>query len=90
MEQTLLEMLPNLGVGLAAMVVLYLSFKLFAALIEKKDKAFTDYVNANNHKSVEVMTECRDAIKASADNIKEHTDTHKQLITALLKRGIIK
>lgn len=85
-EQQLINMLPNLGVGVAAMVVLYLSFRDFLKTLNEKEKVFKNYVEANNHKSVEVMTECRDVMSAAAENIKKNTEVMQSVTQALIKR----
>jgi uncharacterized membrane protein len=85
LEELFLKTLPNLGVGIAAVVVLYLCFKVAIDALNKRDDAFRQYVEANNHKSVEVMTECRDAIKAAAENIRQSTEIQRQVVEHLIK-----
>lgn len=88
MNDQLIAQLPNLGVGVAAVVVLYLCFKVAVEALNSRDKAFREFVEANNHKSVEVMTECRDVIREAADNIKSSTEVQKQVIEHLIREGI--
>ncbi len=82
---TLMNTLPNLGVGVAAVVVLYLCFKIAIIALNERDKAFRDFVEASNHRSVEVMTECRDAIHQAAESIKSSTDIQKLVLEHLIK-----
>lgn len=86
MEAELLKALPNLGIGIAAIYVLYLVFRESIKVINERDRAFKAYVEANNHESVKMMErqvtmmeKCETAIKVSADNIKAHTEAHRQL-----------
>jgi hypothetical protein len=86
MESSLLaNSLQNLGVGVAAVVILYLCFKASLTAFNERDKAFRDFVEANNHRSVEIMTECRDVIHQAAENIKQSTEIQKQVIDYLIK-----
>ena len=85
MENLLIEALPNLGVGVAAVVVVYLCFKTAIGALNERDKAFRDFVTANNHRSVEIMSECRDVIHEAADNIKQSTEIQRQVIEYLIK-----
>ena len=85
MENLLVTALPNLSVGVAAITVLYLSFKVTIAAFNDRDKAFRDFVESHNHQSVEIMTECRDVIKEAAENIKQSTEIQKQVIEYLIK-----
>ncbi len=87
MENLLVTALPNLSVGVAAITVLYLCFKLTIMAFNERDKAFRDFVEANNHRSVEIMTECRDVIKEAAENIRQNTDTQRQVIEYLIKNN---
>lgn len=84
-EELFTKALPNIGVGVAAVVVLYLTFKIAIAALGERDKAFRDFVQANNHKSIEVLTQCRDAINEAAGNIRTNTEIQKQLIEHLIK-----
>ncbi len=84
-EELFLKTLPNFGVGVAAVVVLYLVFKVAIEALNKRDEAFKNFVESNNHRSVEVMTECRDAIREAADNIRSSTEIQKQTIEHLIK-----
>ena len=87
MDTLLTNAIPNLGVGVAAVLVVYLCFKIAVAALNERDKAFRDFVEANNHSSVEIMTECRDVIKEAADNIKMSTEIQKQVIEYLIKNN---
>ncbi len=84
-EELFLKTLPNLGVGVAAVVVLYLVFRAAIEALNKRDDAFQKFVEANNHKSIEVMTECRDAIKEAAENIRQSTEIQKQAVEHLIR-----
>lgn len=84
-EELFLKTLPNLGVGLAAVAVLYLVFRVAIEALNKRDEAFQKFVEANNHKSVEVMTQCRDAIREAAENIRQNTEIQKQAIEHLIR-----
>lgn len=84
-EELFLKTLPNLGVGVAAVIVLYLVFKVAIDALNKRDEAFKNFVEANNHKSIEVMTECRDAINEAAENIRTNTEIQKQLVEHLIR-----
>ncbi len=84
-ETALIQMLPNLGVGVAAIVVLYLCFKIAIQSINEKDRAFREYVQEHNHKSIEVMCECRDAIRESAEKIKSNTKVQEKILLNLLR-----
>jgi len=84
-EELFLKTLPNLGVGVAAVVVLYLVFRVAIEALNKRDDAFQKFVEANNHKSIEVMTECRDAIREAADNIRQSTEIQKQAVEHLIR-----
>lgn len=86
-EELFIKTLPNLGVGIAAVVVLYLVFRVAIEALNKRDEAFRSFVEANNHKSIEVMTECRDAINKAAANIETNTQIQKQLIEHLIKEN---
>ena len=86
-EELFLKTLPNLGVGVAAVIVLYLAFKISIEALSKRDDAFRHFVETNNHRSVEVMTQCRDAIRESADNIRQSTELQKQVIEHLIKHN---
>lgn len=86
-EELFIKTLPNLGVGIAAVVVLYLVFRVAIEALNKRDEAFRSFVEANNHKSIEVMTECRDAINKAAANIETNTQIQKQLIEHLIKES---
>lgn len=90
-EEFFLKALPNLGVGVASVlifaVLLFYIFRIFVEALNQRDKTFREFVEANNHKSVEVMTECRDAIREAADNIKQNTEIQKQLIEHLIREG---
>lgn len=85
MTNELITQLPNLGVGVAAVVVLYLCFKLAVEALNERDKAFRDFVLANNHKSVEVMAECRDVIHVAAENIRSSTEIQRQVVEHLIR-----
>ena len=80
MEAELLKALPNLGIGIASVYILYLVFRVAIDAINQRDKSFKEYVEANNHKSVEVMTECRDSIRAATEGMKIHNDSHRQMM----------
>ncbi len=84
-EASLVQMLPNLGVGVAAIVVLYLCFKIAIQSINEKDRAFREYVQEHNHKSIQVMCECRDAIRKSAENIDANTKVQEKILLNLLR-----
>ncbi len=85
MNDSLISMLPNLGVGVAAVVVLYLCFKVAVEALNDRDKAFREFVNSNNHRSVEVMTECRDVIHVAAENIRSSTEIQRQVVEHLIR-----
>lgn len=85
MTNELIAQLPNLGVGVAAVVVLFLCFKVTVEAFNERDRAFRDFVEANNHRSVEVMTECRDVIHVAAENIKSSTEIQKQVVEHLIR-----
>jgi hypothetical protein len=87
MTSELLTQLPNLGVGVAAVIVLYLCFKVAIEALNSRDKAFREFVEANNHKSVEVMVECRDVIREAADSIKASTDIQRQVVEHLIREN---
>jgi hypothetical protein len=84
MELEILKQVPQLGIGVAAVIVLYLCFKIFVAALNTRDTAFKSFVEANNHRSVEVMTECRDAIRDAAANIRESTEIQKQVVGRMI------
>lgn len=85
MEDILIKTLPQLGVGVAAVVVIYLLMaKAFDAL-NVRDAAFKNFVESNNHRSIEVMTECRDVIREAALNIQQNTEIQKQVVEHLIK-----
>lgn len=84
-EELFLKTLPNIGVGVAAVVVLYLVFKAAIDALNKRDDAFQKFVESSNHKSVEVMTQCRDAIEAAAKNIEQNTELQRQVVEHLIK-----
>jgi len=84
-EELFLKTLPNLGVGIAAVAVLYLVFRTAIEALNRRDEAFQKFVEANNHKSIEVMTECRDAIREAAENIRTSTEIQKQAVEHLIK-----
>lgn len=86
-EELFLKTLPNLGVGVAAVIVLYFVFKVSIEALNKRDEAFQKFVEANNHKSIEVMAECRDAINEAAGNIRTNTEIQKQLIEHLIREN---
>ena len=78
------------------MVVLYLSYvRSLKSIderdvrslksIDERDRSFREFVNANNHASVEVMTQCRDQIRESADNIRANTELQKMVLDKLSK-----
>ncbi len=77
------ETISGVGIGAGALYVLYLVFRLAFEAINKRDTAFKEYVEANNHKSVEVMTECRDAIKAASKNMELSTKIQTKLVDRL-------
>lgn len=79
--------LPSVGVGTAAVIVLYLVFRVAVDALNKRDEAFKSFVEANNHRSVEVMTECRDAIRQAAKNIETSTEIQKQTIDHLIQHN---
>ena len=85
MDNLLINSIPNLGVGVAAVVVVYLCFKTAIGALNDRDKAFKDFVESNNHRSVEIMSECRDVIHEAADNIKMSTEIQRQVIEHLIK-----
>ncbi len=85
MTETLLTAAPNFGVGVAAVIALYLCFKYAIDALNNRDKAFKDFVESSNHRSVEVMTECRDVIREAADNIKANTEVQKLVVDHLIK-----
>lgn len=71
MESKLLEVLPNLGVGIATVVVLYLVFRIFIEALNKREEAFRNYVTENNHKITELVIQSTLAIKESSEAIKK-------------------
>ena len=85
MSESILSILPNLSVGVASVVVLYLSYVRSLKSIDERDRSFREFVNANNHASVEVMTQCRDQIRESADNIRANTELQKMVLDKLSK-----
>ncbi len=85
MTDSLISVLPNLGVGVAAVIVLYLCFKIAIEALNERDEAFRNFVEANNHRSVEVMTECRDVIHQAAENIKSSTEIQRQVVEHLIR-----
>ena len=87
MTDSLITMLPQLGVGVAAVVVIYLLMVKTIDSINARDEAFRTYVEAHNHKSVEIMTECRDVIKEAAANIAQNTEIQKQVVEHLSRNS---
>lgn len=71
MELSFLEILPNLGVGVTAVVVLYMAFSMFVKAMNSREKAFREYVQTNNHRVTELVVEATQAIKESTTVIKE-------------------
>ncbi len=91
MPEAFAQILPNLAVGVAAVlifaVLLYYVFRIFVEALNERDKAFRDFVQSNNHKSIEVMTQCRDAIQEAANNIRQNTELQKQVVEHLIREG---
>lgn len=77
--ETIIGQFSNLGVGVASIAVIYLIVSQALKLLHEQAISFREYVEANNHKSVEVMTECRDAIKAASKNIEKSTDIMQEV-----------
>lgn len=74
MEELLLKSLPNLGVGIASLVVLYLVFKICVSALNERDKAFREFVHARNHEMTSLIVESTTAIKESSVAIKRSSD----------------
>lgn len=91
MIEALVPILPNLAVGVAAVlifaVLLYYVFRIFVEALNERDEAFQKFVTENNHKSVEVLTQCRDAIQEAAENIRQNTEIQKQVVEHLIREG---
>lgn len=91
MLESLIKILPNLGVVIAAVLIfgvfVYFLFKLFIDAIDKREEAFRSYVVVNNHKTTEILVECRDVIKEAADNIRQSTEIQKQVVEHLIKEN---
>lgn len=87
MTDELIKQLPNLGVGVAAVVILYLCFKVSIEALNERDKAFREFVQSNNHRSVEVMTECKEVIHVAAENIRSSTEIQRQVVEHLIRHS---
>jgi predicted lysophospholipase L1 biosynthesis ABC-type transport system permease subunit len=89
----LVKELPNLGVGVAAIVAIVIMADRFLKALAKKDKDYTGYVESNNHESVkaivaatEVMRQCAKSIENSSEYMKESTEVMCEVKGVLISR----
>lgn len=84
-EELLSKSLPNLGVGVAAVIVLYFSFKLAVEALDRREQSFRDYVSDNNHKTTEILVEAKNSIKEASENIKLNTEILREVRDHLIR-----
>ena len=81
---SLTTVLPELSVAVAITFIwaglAYKTFQIFTKLIMEKDKAYTEYVEANNHQSVEQMKEYTVALGEHTMVLKELSKDIKSLL----------
>lgn len=57
MESAVLQAISDLGTGVASILVLYLSYKIFDGRLQKKDEQFQSYVNSVQRELIEQLSQ---------------------------------
>lgn len=85
MEAEILSILPNLGVGVASVTVLFLVFRLMIQELGKRDEAFRSYANEHNHETTRVIIEASNNINANTEQSRATADILKEVRNLLIK-----
>ena len=79
----MIEQLPNLSIGVVAILGLVVLLIVVWKSVDKRDNAFRSYVDANNHKHTELVIKSTTAIEGFTANVRENTEFTKEATTVL-------
>lgn len=79
MEEIVLKSLPQLGVGVVAVLAVIYIVRLHSKERETNQKVFMEYVESHNHQVTELVVGSTKAIQEASENIKESTEIMKRL-----------
>lgn len=79
MEELFLKSLPQLGVGVVAVLAIVYISKLNAKERGSNQKAFMEYVENHNHQVTKLVVESTKAIGEASEHIKESTQVMRDL-----------
>jgi len=78
MEDALLQAIPQVGVGVAAVIAIVYIVRSHSAERQDNQKAFMEFVNTNNHKTTELVLASTEAIKESTIAIKNSAEVNRE------------
>lgn len=74
MFEQLLTILPNLSIGVVAILALVYIVSMFEKHRKEEQAVFMEYVNTNNHKFTDLVVKSISAIEGASKSIEKNTE----------------